>query len=39
MLTLAGMPGFDAVAHAMTTLATGGYSTKTASIGAFDCKQ
>lgn len=36
MLTLAGMPGFDALAHAMTTLATGGYSTKTASIGAFD---
>jgi trk system potassium uptake protein TrkH len=27
---------FDAVTHAMTTLATGGYSTRTASIGAFD---
>jgi len=36
MLWLAGMDGFDAVAHAMTTLATGGYSTRTASIGAFD---
>jgi len=36
MLSLAGMGGFDAVAHAMTTLATGGYSTRTASIGAFD---
>jgi len=36
MLWLAGMGGFDAVAHAMTTLATGGYSTRTASIGAFD---
>lgn len=36
MLTLAGMDAFDAVAHAMTTLATGGYSTRTASIGAFD---
>jgi len=29
------MPGFDAVAHAMTTLATGGYSTKDGSIGHF----
>ena len=36
MLWLAGMDGFDAIAHAMTTLATGGYSTRTASIGAFD---
>ncbi len=36
MLGLAGMPGFDAVAHAMTTLATGGYSTRTLSVGAFD---
>ena len=38
MLTLAGMPGFDALAHAMTTLATGGYSTKTLSIGAYDAQ-
>ena len=36
MLTLSGMNMFDAVAHSMTTLATGGYSTRTASIGAFD---
>jgi trk system potassium uptake protein TrkH len=32
---LAGMSLFDAVAHAMTTLATGGYSTRDASFGAF----
>ncbi len=31
----AGMNGFDAVAHAMTTLATGGYSTSDASMGGF----
>ena len=36
MLALAGMPGFDAATHAMTTLATGGFSTKTQSIAAFD---
>ena len=36
MLSFAGMSNFDAIAHAMTTIATGGYSTKTASIGAFD---
>ena len=36
MLALSGMNMFDAVAHSMTTLATGGYSTRTASIGAFD---
>jgi trk system potassium uptake protein TrkH len=36
MLAFAGMGNFDALAHAMTTIATGGYSTKTASIGAFD---
>ena len=36
MLFFAGMPSFDAVLHAMTTLATGGFSTRTASIGAFD---
>ncbi|HEX6113013.1 MAG TPA: TrkH family potassium uptake protein [Geminicoccaceae bacterium] len=33
---LAGMTPFEAAAHAMTTLATGGYSTRDASIGAFD---
>jgi trk system potassium uptake protein TrkH len=33
--TIAGMPLFDAVCHAMTTLATGGFGTKDASMGAF----
>lgn len=32
---LAGMSGFDAFAHAMTTVATGGYSTSDASMGGF----
>ncbi len=32
---LAGMGTFDAAVHAMTTVATGGYSTRDASIGAF----
>ena len=32
---LAGMNLFDAVAHAMTTIATGGFSTRDASLGAF----
>lgn len=32
----AGMGGFDAVNHAMTTLSTGGYSTKDASIGYYN---
>jgi len=32
-LTLAGMPLFDSVCHAMAALATGGFSTKDASIG------
>jgi len=35
-LWLAGMEGFDALAHAMTTIATGGYSTKDASVGYFN---
>ena len=35
-LAFAGMSGFDAATHAMTTLATGGFSTRTDSIGAFD---
>ena len=35
-LWLAGMSGFDAVAHAMTTIATGGYSTHDASVGHFN---
>jgi len=33
---LAGMPTFDAIAHAMTTIATGGFSTSDGSIGSFD---
>ncbi len=36
MLSFAGMGAFDAITHAMTTLATGGYSTRTESIGAFN---
>lgn len=35
-LWLAGMSGIEAVVHAMTTIATGGYSTSDASIGHFD---
>ncbi len=33
---LSGMTGFEAIAHAMTTLATGGFSTSDGSIGHFD---
>ena len=33
---LAGMGGFEAIAHAMTTIATGGFSTRDESIGHFD---
>jgi len=33
---LVGMSGFDAVNHAMTTVATGGYSTHDNSVGLFD---
>lgn len=33
---VAGMGGFDAFAHAMTTIATGGFSTYDASIGYFN---
>ncbi len=32
----AGMGGFDAVAHALTTVSTGGLSTRAASVGGFD---
>ena len=35
-LLLAGMNPFDAVNHALTTVSTGGYSTRTESIAAFD---
>jgi trk system potassium uptake protein TrkH len=34
-LVISGMGPFDAICHAFTTLATGGYSTRDASIGAF----
>lgn len=33
---LAGMTPFEAICHAMTTIATGGFSTRDASIGYFD---
>ncbi|MFH1380455.1 MAG: potassium transporter TrkG [bacterium] len=33
LLSLGGMPVFDAVCHAFGTMATGGFSTKNASIG------
>lgn len=35
-LMLAGMGSFDAVNHAMTTVATGGYTTRADSVAAFD---
>ena len=35
-LALAGMGWFDAINHAMATMATGGFSTRNASIAAFD---
>ena len=35
-LLLAGMPVFDAINHAMSVTATGGFSTRNASIAAFD---
>src|SRR5918992_3769718 len=35
-LLLAGMSPFDAVNHALTTVSTGGYSTRSDSIAAFD---
>lgn len=34
-LRLAGMGSFDAICHSFSTVATGGFSTRTASIGAF----
>jgi trk system potassium uptake protein TrkH len=33
LLVTAGMPAFDAICHAMSTLGSGGYSTKATSIG------
>lgn len=35
LLYIGGMTWFDAINHSFTTLATGGYSTKQASIGAY----
>src|ERR687898_1874334 len=35
-LLAVGMPLYDAVVHTFTTVATGGFSTKTASIGFYD---
>ncbi len=35
LLWLANMPFFDAINHALTTMSTGGFSTKQASIGHF----
>ncbi len=35
LLMAVGVTGFDAVAHAMTTIATGGFSTSDASVAAF----
>lgn len=36
LLKVAGMTWFDAINHAFTTIATGGFSTKNASIAEFD---
>lgn len=36
LLSLGGLDFFDAVCHAFATLATGGFSTHTASVGYFD---
>jgi len=36
LLIPGGMTGFDAINHSMATIATGGFSTKNASVGAFD---
>jgi trk system potassium uptake protein TrkH len=36
LLLLGGMSVFDAVNHAMATIATGGFSTKNASVASFD---
>ncbi len=36
LLRIAGMEWFDAITHSFSTMATGGFSTKNASIAAFD---
>lgn len=38
ILWISGMTGFDSVNHAMTAMATGGFSTKNASIAAFPAR-
>ncbi|MCB9598910.1 MAG: TrkH family potassium uptake protein [Sandaracinus sp.] len=35
LLTVAGMDPFEAVCHALTTMATGGFSTRDSSVGGF----
>lgn len=35
LLVLAGMPVFDAINHALTTVSTGGFSTRNAGVAAF----
>ena len=35
-LSAAGMPVFDAICHAMTSIATGGFSTRDLSLGAYE---
>lgn len=36
LLMLGGMSAFDATCHAFTTMSTGGFSTRTASVAAYD---
>lgn len=36
LLTIFGMPLFESICHAFTTVSTGGFSTRDASVGAFD---
>lgn len=36
LLKMGGMPWFDAWCHTFATMATGGFSTRTASVGAYD---
>ena len=36
LLVISGMPWFDSICHAFTTMPTGGFSTKNASIGFYD---
>ena len=38
ILLLLEVPAFDAVCHALTTLATGGFSTRDGGLGAFDAR-